>query len=207
MILRHPRSTPPLLPLFSVLALSVAGLAGVAGLGCSSRASATGGETTVAKTTANAASPTKITAFAVSNENLNVDKVGLRDGFMKPDGARDLAFTATIDGPYEVLFVVSTNAKGEPGYGLRADTLVGNEEVPTELGGVIDTGKMTVGIGVVEGGKFINGESGSAHGGPGLHALTLYVPNTATLQPGSFVRLYLRAPGSSALLPGPVVPY
>jgi hypothetical protein len=65
---------------------------------------------------------------------------------------------------------------------------------------------MTVGIGVVEGGKFINGESGSAHGGPGMHSLAFYVPNTATLQPGSFVRLYVRAPGGT-LVRGPVTPY
>ena len=126
---------------------------------------------------------------------------------MKPDGNRDLAFNASIDGPFEALFVVSTNAKGEPGYGLRADTLTGGSEIPTELGGVIDTGKMTVGIGVVENGKFINGESGSAIASPGLHNLTLYVPNSATLRPGSFVRLYVRAPGASALLPGPIAPY
>jgi hypothetical protein len=150
---------------------------------------------------------TRVVSFAVSNENLNVDKVGLRDGFMKPDGNRDLAFTASIDGPFEALFVVSTNAKGEPGYGLRADTLTGAVDIPLELGGVIDTGKMTVGIGVVEGGKFINGESGSANASPGLHNLTLYIPNTATLQAGSFVRLYVRVPGVTALVPGPVTPY
>ena len=158
------------------------------------------------KATTTAPSSTKVVAFAVSAENLNVDKVGLRDGFMKADGNRDLAFTTSIDGPFEALFLVSTNAKGDPGYGLRADTLTGSEEIPTELGGVIDTGKMTVGIGVVEGGKFINGESGSAHGGSGVHNLALYVPNTATLQPGSFVRLYVRVPGG-ALLRGPVTPY
>lgn len=159
----------------------------------------------VASTAAPAAA-SRVVAFSVSNENLNVDKVGLRDGFLKPDGNRDLAFSATVDGPFDALFVVSTNAKGEPGYGLRADTLISSEEIPTELGGVIDTGKMTVGIGVVEGGKFINGESGSARGGPGIHNLTLYVPNTATLRAGSFVRLYVRAPGG-ALVPGPVAPY
>ena len=164
-------------------------------------------DSTVAKASAAPASPTRVVAFGVSNENLNVDKVGMRDGFMKPDGARDLAFTVTIDGPFESLFVVSTNAKGEPSYGLRSDTLTGHEDIPVELGGVIDTGKMTVGIGVVEGGKFINGESGSAHGGPGLHNLTLYIPNTATLPGGSFVRIYVRAPGSTALIPGPVTPY
>src|SRR4051812_40341848 len=78
---------------------------------------------------------TKITAFSVSNENLNVDKVGLRDGLNRPDGNRDLAFNLSIDGPFEAIFVVSTNAKGDPGYGLRADTLIANEEIPTELGG------------------------------------------------------------------------
>lgn len=150
--------------------------------------------------------PTRILAFSVSNENLMVDKVGLRDGLMKPDGNRDLAFTATVEGPFEAVFIVSTNAKGEPGYGLRADTLIGNEDVPIELGGVIDTGKMTVGVAVVEGGKFINAESGSASGGPGTHALTMYVPNTATLHAGSFVRMYLRVPGGT-LLAGPIAPY
>lgn len=180
-------------------------LPALAALGCAGAAPAAGG-TTATKASA-AASPTKVVSFTVSNENLNVDKVGLRDGFMKPDGNRDLAFTASIDGPFEALFIVSTNAKGDPGYGLRADTLIGSEDIPTELGGVIDTGKMTVGIGVVEGGKFINAESGSAHGGTGIHNLTLYVPNTATLQPGSFVRLYVRAPGGGPLVPGPVTPY
>jgi hypothetical protein len=173
--------------------------------GCGGAAPAKG-DTTAAKTSAAASSPTKVVSFVVSNENLNVDKVGLRDGFMKPDGNRDLAFTASIDGAFDALFVVSTNAKGEPGYGLRADTLTGTDEIPAELGGVIDTGKMTVGIGVVEGGKFINGENGSAHAGTGLHSLTLYVPNTATLQPGAFVRLYVRAPGG-VLVAGPIAPY
>jgi hypothetical protein len=185
---------------FVLLALALAAPT----LACSSRPAAQSGTTTAAKEVP--AGATTIMSFAVSNENLNVDRVGLRDGFLKPDGNRDLAFAATISGPYEALFVVSTNAKGEPGYGLRADTLTGTDEIPTELGGVIDTGKMTVGIGVVESGKFTNGESGSAHGGPGLHNLTLYIPNTATLQAGSHVRLYLRIPGG-ALVPGPITPY
>lgn len=162
--------------------------------------------TPASKGAAVTSSSTVITTFAVSNENLNVDKVGLRDGFLRPDGSRDLAFTATIDGPYEALFLVSASAKGEPGYGLRADTLTGNHEVPDELGGIIDSGKMTVGIGVVEHGKFINGESGSAHGGAGTHELTLYVPNTATLRPGSHVRLYAKTP-AGPLVAGPTTPY
>ncbi len=188
-------------------AVASAALIALSALACSSSSKPAQDPTTVAKATATPTIATRVTAFGVSIENLNVDKVGMRDGFMKPDGARDLAFTTTIDGPFVALFVVSTNAKGEPTYGLRADTLTGADEIPVELGGVIDTGKMTTGMGVVEGGKFINGESGSARGGPGIHNLTLYVPNTANLQAGSFVRLYLRAPGSNALIPGPVTPY
>ena len=198
----RPSAPSPLRSLACVAAVSLSALSAAA---CGGPAPARDG-TTTAKTSVGAVSSTKVVSFSVSNENLNVDKVGLRDGFMKPDGNRDLAFTASIDGPFEALFLVSTNAKGEPGYGLRADTLSGNEEVPTELGGVIDTGKMTVGIGVVEGGKFINGESGSARAGSGLHTLTLYVPNTATLQAGTFVRMYVRVPDGS-LLRGPVTPY
>jgi hypothetical protein len=152
-------------------------------------------------------SDTHVLTFEVSPENLNVDKVGLRDGYQRPDGNRDLAFHATIDGPFDALFVVSTNQKGEPIYGLRADTLVGNEEIPTELGGAIDTGKMTVGIGVALAGRprFINGENGSVHLGSGLHELTLYIPNTATLIPGAFVRIYVKAHGE--FLPGPIAAY
>ena len=192
-------------PLRSFARLALASLAALAATACGGPTASQSG-TTPATTSVAATSSTRVVSFSVSNENLNVDKVGLRDGFMKADGNRDLAFTTSIDGPFEALFLVSTNAKGDPGYGLRADTLTGSEEIPTELGGVIDTGKMTVGIGVVEGGKFINGESGSAHGGSGVHNLALYVPNTATLQPGSFVRLYVRVPGG-ALLRGPVTPY
>lgn len=135
---------------------------------------------------------TKVLSFAVTNENLNVDKVGMRDGSLRPDGNRDHAFSATIDGPFDALFIVETNAKGEPVYGYRADTLVGGQDLPQDLGGVIDTGNMTVGIGVVENGRFLNGESGEVNAGRGLHDLTLYSPNTAALQAGDFVRLYVR---------------
>jgi hypothetical protein len=171
--------------------------------GCSSNAT----PTPVTPAAAPSGVTTKITAFAVSPENLNVDKVGLRDGYQRPDGNRDLAFTATIQGPIDAIFVVSTNQKGEPGYGLRADTLVGSEEIPPELGGVIDTGKMTVGIGITElgGARFINGDNGSIHLGDGLRSFSLYIPNTATLQAGSYVRMYVKAGG--VLVAGPITPY
>ncbi len=178
----------------------------VAASGCSGNPAPSTPGTSPKSTTA-ASATTKIVSFTVSAENLNVDKVGLRDGYQRPDGNRDLAFTTTIQGPIDALFVVSTNQKGEPGYGLRADTLVGSEEIPPELGGVIDTGKMTVGIGVTEpgGARFLNGDNGAIHLGDGIHSLSLYIPNTATLQAGSFVRMYVKAGG--VLVPGPITPY
>src|SRR4051812_2284867 len=100
--------------------------------GCSSTPASTTPGATTTKTTTTAIGTTKVTAFSVSVENLNVDKVGLRDGYQRPDGNRDLAFDATVQGPIDALFVVSTNQKGDPGYGLRADTLVGTEEIPAE---------------------------------------------------------------------------
>lgn len=180
---------------------------GAALVACSSKpGAATPATTTTAKSTG-PAGKTTITAFAVSPENLAVDRVGLRDGYQKPDGNRDLAFTATIQGPVDAIFIVSTNQKGDPGYGLRADTLIGSEEIPAELGGVIDTGKMTVGIGIAapNSGRFMNEDNGSIHLGDGVHVLSLYVPNTATLQAGSYVRMYVKAGG--VLVAGPITPY
>src|SRR5690349_13848946 len=69
---------------------------------------------------------TKVTAFSVAPENLNVDKVGMRDGAIHPDGNHDHAFRATVDGPFDAIFIVECNAKGEPSYGFRADTLSGS---------------------------------------------------------------------------------
>ena len=152
------------------------------------------------------ASETKILSFALDNENLRVDKVGMKDGQLRPDGNLDHAFDATIEGPFDALFVVETNAKGEPSYGYRADTLIHNEELPGELAAVIDTGTMTPGIAVSESGKFVNADNGSASLPVGTHVLRLYGPNTNTLAAGDFVRLYARTPGGG-LVAGPIASY
>jgi len=187
----------------SLLAILLAGALAA----CAGKEAVTPAATTTATPAVPPAGTTKILSFAVSAENLAVDRVGLRDGYQQPDGNRDLAFSATIQGPVDAIFIVSTSQKGEPGYGLRADTLVGSEEIPAVLGGVIDTGKMTVGIGITapNSGRFLNGENGSIHLGEGTHVLSLYVANTATLKGGSFVRMYVKAGG--ALVPGPITPY
>jgi hypothetical protein len=150
---------------------------------------------------------TKVTAFSVDIENLNVDKIAMRDGGLQPDGNRDLVFRATIEGPADALYLVTTSDKGDPHYGFRADTISGHEELPNMLGNVVDVGRLTVWIAVVEDGRFINGDGGALPNlTPGVHQLKLYVPNTGNLQPGSHLRLYARAP-NGGLAPGPVVAY
>lgn len=150
---------------------------------------------------------TKVLSLAVSEESLRVDTISMREGGITPDGNRDLVFTATVVGPADALFLVTCDEKGTPHHGFRADTISGHEELPPELGNVVDVGRMTVWIAVVEGGKFINGEAGPLGIlGPGTHALKLYVPNTGNLAGGSHLRLYARAPGGP-LAAGPVVRY
>jgi hypothetical protein len=163
-------------------------------------------ESTSSKGAVKVSTTTKIPAFSVSNENLNVDSIGMRDGALKPDGSRDHVFTATIDGPVEALFLVEVNQKGDPIYGFRADTMVGGQDLPRELGGVVDTGKMTIGVGVVENNKFVNEDNGSVVLGDGHHVLKLYAPNTNLLAAGDFVRLYVRSP-DGGIVASPVSAY
>jgi len=149
---------------------------------------------------------TKVTAFAVSSENLNVDKISVRDGITSPDGSRDLAFTATVEGPADALYLVTCTQKGEPLAGFRADTISGHEALPDELGSVVDVGRLTPWIGIVENNKWINDGASLGTLTPGPHPLKLYVPNTGGLREGTFLRLYARAPGG-ALVAGPIVQY
>ena len=97
----------------------------------------------------------------------------------------------------------------EPRYNdpaLLANTLVGAEEAPEELGGTLELGRMTSGIGVMEDGKWINRENGSIGIPEGRHHLTLYVANTGALHAGVYLRLIGRVPGGG-LVKGPVISY
>ena len=150
----------------------------------------------------------KVTGLTVDVENLNVDKISMKDGNIHADGNRDHVFTATVEGPLDALFLVTVDEKGAPVHGFRADTVTGHAELPQELAaaGQIDVGRMTVWIAVVENNKFVNEDNGSVNLAPGPHALRLYVPNTGTLRPHSHLRLYGRAP-NGAIVGGPTVPY
>lgn len=150
----------------------------------------------------------KVTALAIDNENLNVDRISMKDGNVHADGNRDHVFTATVEGPIEALFLVTVDDKGQPIHGFRADTVNGHAELPQELAaaGQVDVGRMTVWIAVVEDNKFINEGNGKVALAAGPHSLRLYVPNTGTLRPNSHLRLYGRAP-NGAIVGGPTVPY
>jgi len=149
----------------------------------------------------------KVTAFSVDGENLLVDKIAMRDGGIRPDGNRDLVFRATVEGPVDALYLVTTDEKGIPLYGFRADTIAGHEELPPELGSVVDVGRLTVWIAVVEDGKFINTDGGALGTlATGTHQLKLYVPNTGNLAPKSHLRLYARSP-NGGLVASPNVSY
>lgn len=150
---------------------------------------------------------TKVTTFAVDADNLKVDRISMRDGGIRPDGNRDLVFSATVQGPADALFLAATDEKGNPQYGFRADTVAGAEELPSELGSVVDVGRLTIWIAVVEDGKFINEDGGKLKSlAAGPHSLKLYVPNPGNLDAGAHVRLYARAP-NGGLTAGPVVTY
>jgi len=152
---------------------------------------------------------TKVTAFGIHIENLNVDKISMRDGNFNPDGNRDHVFTATVEGPADALFIVTTDEKGEPIHGFRADTIQGGEELPQELAaaGRVDLGKLTPWIAIAENNKFLNLDNGKLYPlAAGPHVLKMYVPNTGTLLAGAHLRLYARHP-SGTLVGGPITAY
>jgi len=131
-----------------------------------------------------------VRTLQISTESLQVDKVGGRNGFLYPDGLRDLAFTAEVTGPISALFLQSTDERGEPDNLFRVNTMFNAEEAPMGLGGSLELGQFSPGIGVYEGGKLINRSDGSVKIAEGLHTLTLYTSNPGALHSGSRVRLF-----------------
>jgi hypothetical protein len=146
-------------------------------------------------TTTTPAAPAQIVSFALAPDSLQFDKVGMRDGELNPDGAKDLSFDAVVVGPITQLFVFQTDAKCGVSGSFRSDTLVGSQEAPPELGGTLELGRLALGMGVSENGKFINRETGAI---PQLtaerHTLRLYIGNTNALQPGTHACLFALQP-------------
>jgi hypothetical protein len=148
------------------------------------------------KTTTTAPSaPAQIVSFALGQDSLQFDKVGMRDGELNPDGAKDLSFDAVVVGPITQLFVFQTDAKCAVSGSFRSDTLVGSQEAPQELGGTLELGRLALGMGVQENGKFINKETGAIPLlTPERHTLRLYIGNTNALQPRTHACLFALQP-------------
>lgn len=151
-------------------------------------------------------SPARIDTFTLSPESLHVDKVGMRGGAVRPDGSLDFVFRARIEGPARVLYLSTANEKCEAQGGFRATTATGDEPAPAELGGALELGRMSAGIAVEEGGKFVNAENGAIILSPGPHDLTLYVSNLGTLRPGLVLCAYAVG-GDGGLAHGPPLTY
>jgi hypothetical protein len=175
-------------------------LVGVAAAGCGPKppATAPGAVPSAQRPSAGTAN---ILSFGLSDaDSLRVDRIGLRDGALRPDGLLDLVFRAEVQGPIDALFVSTVTDKGDPTNTFRAYTLVGNQEPPEELRGVVERGSSALALGVEEGGRLINQESGAlATLSPERHTLKLYVANAGTLREGMRLVLYATAPGGAVL--------
>jgi len=136
-------------------------------------------------------------------ESGTVDRVGASDGALAPDGTNDLAFVARGEGPVSAVFLVAVDAGGKPAGTFQADTLVGADESPSELGA--KPGSGTLGLGVFEGAKMLNGTDGSLQAvGAGAHDFVLYVAPSPALTPGMRLRVYLQRPDKT-LIAGAIV--
>ena len=161
-----------------------------------------GPTTTTTTTTMAAGDKTTVTAFAKAPDSLKVDKVGGSDGALKPDGNMDAAYSVEIDGPVTALFVLSSDASGAPNGEYDADTLVGGQDIPKDVG-VTLKGHNTAGLGVFEGDKLVSAADGSLNLPAGKHKLTIYFANTGVLTPGASVVIFAQGADKS-VVKGPV---
>lgn len=135
-------------------------------------------------------------AFSFSPDSRQVDKVGVSDGAMGPDGSKDVVCLAEVEGPATALFVAAVTSKGEPTGDFQADTLVGGEPLPIELSLAGAAGKDSAGLFVFEGNTLLTAPDGSLRPlAAGRHRLTLYMTDHAAIRDG--IRLFVLHPGGS----------
>lgn len=169
----------------------------ISGLAAAVLVGACGGEATAVPAAApSAAISTTSATLEKSPDSGQVDRVGADDGALRPDGVKDLSFVTRVEGPIAAIFLASVDEHGKPTGHYLADTLVGDQAGPQELSA--RPGGTTSGIGVAEGEKMLNTKDGSLPAiGAGPHRLTLYVAESATLTPGTKLRVYLQRPDKS----------
>jgi hypothetical protein len=116
----------------------------------------------------------EIASVTASPDSGQVDRVGVDDGDLAPDGVMDVVITAQVQGPVYG-FVVIPAAGGNSPLAIPCDTVVGAQRVypstdPTQYW----LGSATDGLAVYEGGRLLNGADGSMPMlMPGPHTLTL----------------------------------
>jgi hypothetical protein len=138
-----------------------------------------------------------------SPDSGQVDRVGPDDGALKPDGNKDLSFVVNADGPVAAIFLVSVDDQSKPNGEFQADTIVGSNESPKELGA--KPGKGTSGLGVFEGDKMLNAADGSLTAiGAGPHRVVVYVASNGAIHTGTKLRVYVQRPDKSLVAGGTV---
>lgn len=134
--------------------------------------------------------PAPKASFAGATKNASsgkVDKVGAGDGAFKGDGVKDLVIDVEFDGAATAFLLVSTDAQGMPNGEFTADTFVGTQSLPAEVGSNLNQGKFTAGLAVYEGDKLLNGKDGALPAvAEGKHKLSLYVSSKDAPQTGNY---------------------
>lgn len=116
-----------------------------------------------------------IHSFARAATSGKVDKVGEKDGNLKPDGVKDVVFDLDFEGAASAFFVMTTDKDGALTSEFDADTVVGDDTIPKELAGVLNAGKHTAGLAVFEGDKLVNRPNGGITLADGRHKLVLHI--------------------------------
>ena len=208
LVLLTPRNgdrMPPMLGTRNAVASLVLLLAAASSSGCGGQR-ASESPTTTGDTTTVEINPTsgRIVSLAIAPESLNVDKVGGRNGALGPDGIRDLAFDLEVFGPLTAIYILSTDEHGEPDGVFRVNTLASDSEAVSSLGGLLEKGRFSPGLGLFEGGKILNKNDGSLGELPsGRHILKAYTANSGSLRQGMRIRAFGELPDRS-LVKGPI---
>ncbi|CAN5759096.1 hypothetical protein BH09MYX1_BH09MYX1_34550 [soil metagenome] len=148
----------------------------------------------------------KIKSFDKSADMLKVGKIGGSDGALKADGSNDAAFSVEVEGSFLAIFVVTTDAAGKPDGNFQWDTLIANEDMPSDMKGLVKTGGMTGGVGVFENGQVVNKPDGSLPPMSGSHKLDIYISNVGAFVAGSHFQLLVEKPDHT-MLKGPVATF
>lgn len=153
--------------------------------------------------------PAPKATFGSASKSANsgkVDKVGSGDGAFKGDGVKDIVVDADYDGAATAFLLVTTDAQGTPNGEFTADTFVGTQSLPAEVGANMNQGKYTAGLAVYEGDKLLNGKDGAlAALAEGKHKLSFYVSSKDAPTSGSYKVIAL-LPDKSTVA-GPVVSF